>query len=251
MSRLLRGMALTSLLLASASVRAGEIQMDWTFNGTNHCANPDNYGDVCSYLSSVPGQSGAKLLGWANTGGASNTQLETTQLVQWGATGLGSYNRDWANGDTNEQYEPEHGIDNNGRQELVQLNFDTAIKLTGVEIGWSQIDSDLSVLAYLGDDAPVIAGKTFEQLLSSGWSVVGNYANAVVGSTLAVNAAGTRAKHWLVGAYNPLFGTGTGLTGGNDYIKLLSASGSFVQDIPEPTSLGLLLLGVAALRRRR
>ncbi len=160
---------------------------------------------------------------------------------------------------------PQHAVDNFTNTELVSLRFASSIKLESVTIGWNGgNDSDISVLAYTGSGAPTaIAGKTTAQLLSSGWALVGSYANLAVGVAKTVtNAANVSSSWWLVSAYNSGFGSSSnssssGLDNHNDYFKLLAVAGSVVGGtggrVSEPATMalfGLALLGVVAGRRR-
>jgi hypothetical protein len=172
---------------------------------------------------------------------------------------------------------PNHALDNYGYQDLILLKFDDLVKLTQVKIGWTQYDSDISVLAYTGNTAGVnvantITGKTASTLTGSGWSLVGSYADLVTGTNKAVNAQGVSSSWWIITAYNSQLGgaptgadgTTSGLTrglgtsyAGYDFVKLYSVSGTATttrQNVPEPATLALsalALLGVAGVRRQR
>ncbi len=162
---------------------------------------------------------------------------------------------------------PNHAIDNSGATELVSLKFGSAIKLESVTIGWNGgYDSDISVLAYTGaaPQPASIAGLSLSGLLSSGWTLVGSYANLAVGVAKTVtNASNISSSWWLVSAYNSGFGTSansssSGLDNNNDYFKLLAVAGTAVGatggKVSEPTTIalfGLALLGTVATSRRR
>lgn len=153
---------------------------------------------------------------------------------------------------------PSHAMDDQYNKESILLTFSTPVSLTSFQIGYSNTDSDMSVLRYTGSTNPGLSSKTYSTLTSNGWAVVGNYANVATNADVAVAGASVLSSYWLISAYNSAFGTGTGLDNSNDFVKLLSiitnvptTQGS---GVPEPSSVLLVAIGLAgltALRRRR
>jgi hypothetical protein len=156
---------------------------------------------------------------------------------------------------------PEHAMDNAGATELISLKFSSAlVALNNVTTAYANGDSDMSLLAYTanGGAAPTnysIAGQKIGDLLTSGWTLVatidGNDASGGA-SYGGLNARGVTSSWWLVSAYNAGYGNSS-LSGGNDYMKLLSVAGDVKSNnVPEPGSLALIGVGLfAALRARR
>jgi hypothetical protein len=165
---------------------------------------------------------------------------------------------------------PEHAIDNEGRYEMALLTFEDKVRLTSLQIGWSQTDSDMTVLAYTGayktplELAASLATSTWGTL--SGWTTVAaNLTDVALNTNRSLSNTTVSSSYWLIGAYNPLGGT---FTNGYDYVKLSKVTGvvttpctpgapgcggSGDANVPEPGTLALFgagLLGMIGLRRR-
>jgi hypothetical protein len=217
---------------------------------------------------------GVIVSGVANTGTGSpansqriELQPKTTNMI-WYSGGWGINNLDGCSspcsGDGNDLagLAPEHAIDNNERYEMALVNFTSSkVKLTSLQIGWAGTDTDMTVMAYTGATPFALntnlVGRTFSELVSYGWTAIGNYADASISSPLAINSAGVFSSYWLIGAYNPLANpSGATFADGNDYVKLYSVTGSVpntTQSVAEPGSLALVavaLLTMGRLRRR-
>lgn len=239
--------------------------------------------------------------GFSNTDGLLNASPGTLKIqTAYSATvysgGIGVRNRDDCalNGnatgcDTLENQTPEHATDNAQRLDMILLTFNQQVRLTSMSIGWSQTDSDMTVLAYgatttgvggatsvttvrnnLDGNGVSASAKTYSQLTSSGWSLIGNYddvsnvsTGGAISGTKSINGGNLYSSAWLIGAYNPLSGT---TYNGNDFVKLLSVVGCAYGDTassgctvpsnqtPEPGSLallGLAMAGMVTLRRRQ
>jgi len=178
---------------------------------------------------------------------------------------------------------PQHAFDNNGSHELLLLNFGfNRVVVTGVTTGWSQQDTDVSLLRWNGAaSGPTMtntANFATSSLLAAGWVLVGsadldgqvNGHNTFNNRTYNTGIAATTVNSsswWIISSY---FGANSGhLDHGNDYFKLLSVSTACVgntgggacntdpnrnSQVPEPGSLALValaLVGIAATRRRR
>ena len=171
---------------------------------------------------------GVSVAGYANTGGtaspSSGQTIQSAASTWYSGGGWGIKNADACSSncvsdyDLNEGIDPEHSVDNNGRFDMMLLSFTAAVDLDQVKMGWTSNDSDITVMAYTGlapfSAATSLVGLTYTQLLSNGWTAIGNYYN--VGTTATnVNPLNKTSSYWLVGAYNPLayFGsTGSGTT---------------------------------------
>ena len=85
-------------------------------------------------------------------------------------------------------------MDNYGYDDLILLVFDDLVTLTQVEIGLSQYDGDIAVVAYTGSTAGITPGTTIvghtAATLScvNGWLLIGSSADVVTGASTPINA---------------------------------------------------------------
>jgi hypothetical protein len=261
----------SSLFIAVFIVPSAQANVSWSFHSGNclDCTtniNTESFGNSHDYGSSSNSNS-VTVSAFSTTGdsgassGSAPDYFQTAHLTQWGG-GFGV--RSQEDGPVGSQ--PHHAIDNNDKQnnesdrgdvDVIQFSFNENMSLNGLNIGWGGsgygTDSDVSVLFYdeaNGSGDKSLAGKTFAQLLSNGWSLIGHYSNLQVGSTEAINAANIFSSDWLITAYTPEAGGEQGWSFGNDFFKLSGLSGDLTVDnpdqgsVPEPSSIALFLLGL-------
>lgn len=258
-------------LLAALCVAPAAAQTTWNFGDGKNC-------DITASTSaqSCTVGSGNTLVTEGYGAAAGGHYVRGTLTNQWGS-GLGFTAAGEATGS------PQHAIDNNGSHELLLLNFGfNEVVITGAMTGWSQTDTDLSLLRWTGGAAGPALGSTLNMsttgLVAAGWALVGsadldgvltntagtNFGARSVSTGLDATAANS-SSWWIISSY---FGANGGsLDRGNDYFKLLAVHSTCVAnssggacntppraEVPEPASLalvGLALAAVVATRRRK
>jgi hypothetical protein len=291
--QLATALACACAMLASPAV--AEFRWEFNYASSGNCLGSG--GAACSFGNTrnassvtdvgtpgpgpVPSTTSITAQAWADTGTdltPTARTLATAYLPGFGSNGMGVQNRDMDNqpspppsglaggGDAVERDSPEHSMDNSDRFDAMLFRFadPNGVRLTGLEIGWQQTDSDMSVLAYdptAGVDNPSpgtlpLSGLNYSDLLTSGWKLVGNFATVPEDVKFGISTTIT-ANYFLIGSYNPDLGGCTGCgTGHVDQMKLLAlyAKPGTTTQVPEPGALlllGVALAGAWGTRRRK
>ncbi len=252
------GLGAATVMAAMHTVPALANVQVWDFDSSSHSFNNSNNGNSLSMTSS----DGINLTvtGWSDTDDLSGADgVETAELIWAQNSALGIVNRDEGTSS------PDHSIDSStsdydGEFDMLLLEFDTAVNLTSINLDWatggnSNNKTDVSILAWDGSGSSTLSGKTWSQVLGGGYDSIGNYSNVGL-SYYSVNSANIESTKWLVGVYNPVFGSGG--DAGDDGMKLGSIKTSTnpgptptPTPVPVPGTALLILAGLLGLRARR
>ncbi|MBU3910109.1 MAG: PEP-CTERM sorting domain-containing protein [Gammaproteobacteria bacterium] len=249
-SRLSCMVVVVGMALASMSAHAA-VDWTWTLNGTPTGSNLPGTASAMGYSAS------------SNTTALVATSGSGLPDMTWySGSGFGICSPTPGDPTCNS---PNHAVDNKDAKESIVLSFGSKVTLSWLDIGWNGgYDSDLSVLAYTGTGTPVSSSSTYSTLLANGWSLVGQYANVPVSTSLttpSLNLGTTlSSSYWMIAAYNSTFGgacTGGACGDSNDYVKIFAVAGNTASNggkVPEPAALllfGTAIAGIIGLRRRR
>jgi hypothetical protein len=117
-------------------------------------------------------------------------------------------------------------------------------------------DADISVLAHNGSSQDFFNAQTkWSDITNQGWGLISHYADLKTNSDVGVSTP-IYSKHWLVGAYNSVFG-GQHWSINNDAFKFAGLTSftketSTAEPVSAPATLGLFgLLTLGMLYRRK
>ncbi len=296
--------AVLAVLAALGSAGPAAAQTAWNLSDA-HCTQnataSGSFGNTWTCPSGTPAIS-ATLSAWSSDRGSSSTGNTTANtyflsgsgyasafLSPQGTSGFGAVSRLEAQqaligGDSTPLTpgSPNHAFDSvsPGTIDLLLLNFSSSVVLSQIGIGWTGGDADVTVLRWAGAGNPFLADGTSTMsgdgqrnlsntLGSTGWSLVGSYANLTADNTVpfggtARNTGATDAmasSWWLVSTFNTTLngggtaclaanGTATTCGAGDDsfkfnYVAFRTPTPPPPGQVSEPASLALL--GIAAL----
>ncbi len=251
------GLAVATMAATLYSVPSLSAVQIWNFNSATQSFSSTSNGNS---LTQASGGVNLTTTGWSDTTDlAGSDTIETAKLIWAQSAALGIQNRDE---DTNS---PNHSVDSftsggsdpDGEFDMLLLTFDTAVSLSGIDLSWAvggnaADKADVSILAWDGSGSAALGGRTWTNVLSN-YDSAGNYSNVGL-AYYAVNPTAIESTLWLVGVYNPVFGSGG--DAGDDGIKLASVTTATRNPdpdtkVPVPGTLALILAGLLSLRARK
>ena len=215
-------------------------QSTWNLGSVTGACVP---GLICDVVSGTPSTVQATLTGWGSTGVSAAYTGGT--ITDQGSLGAG-FNSNGA------ETPPDHAFDNragggvNGTatNEMLLISFSGKVALSAMATGWSNTDSDVSVLRWDGAGAPDLSTTNGSNgLAGKGWTLIsskdidGNLAGTTgdtaggsfgLSTGTGANKADTKVSSWWL--ISTFFGSTDAANGlentANDFFKILSFTGT-------------------------
>ncbi|MFT7571292.1 MAG: hypothetical protein ACI9JL_002334 [Paracoccaceae bacterium] len=259
--RLTRGLAVSATciaLLIAAPAHAFDFDINWTFDGSGETlvGGDTGLGNSRTYQSGGPDNVSLRATAWSDTGATNSgvgNDFEAASLRRWSG-GFGVQNRL-----SNDTSSPEHAVDNNNNFDFVVFELDRAVNLSSVTMNeYGTGDSDITVwVGNTDSDFSTeldLAGMDFSDL-DSLYTRDENYVNDGSPRTALFAEDGNLMGNVIIVAATIL----PTYNGVKDYFKIKKLGGGYDEpivstEIPEPSSLGVIAFGLAAIcfiRRRR
>ncbi|WP_210397046.1 exosortase-dependent surface protein XDP1 [Motiliproteus sediminis] len=276
-----------SCLAGSAHAAMTTESWTWEFDDASRNGTTSALGETWNYSSDSFTNNSANLAvnAWSSTGDVSGPDtLETAQLGQWSGNGIGVLNRESDCHCLDGATTTSDAFEN---MDAVLLSFDQDVTLSEIRVGWIQsgYDADISLLAWNGAGAPSLFGETYPGLVGGSWDFLGHFyhsqdTTAVGGSDDQLydfnsiadtgGVSTTSSSYYLLTVLNPELNVGNcdnpaeqlrycsaTAYSPNEKFKIWSISAQSnipstpTSEVPEPSSLWLLLAGLPLLHRLR
>lgn len=257
--QMLSGLMITAGLLAAPSAAVQAATQVWDFQNAQQALSGNNFGNTLSLTS--PDGINLSVSAWSDTRDLfADDAIQSAELTWARSDSLGLRNRDEGNRNRPRRQRIDSITnDPDGEYDMVLLTFDQEVQLDGLDLalargGSRRNTADLSVLAWDGTGSSALNGQTWSEVLSNnggGYDVVGNYSD-VGNNYFGVNGALVSSSQWLVGVYNPVFGTGGSWGDDSFAFSLLQTSTPEVATpVGAPGTLALAVAAMAGLRGRK
>lgn len=253
------GLALVSSLTLLHTNTAQAATQTWDFDRSSQSLSSRRNGNSLLLTSS----DGVNLTvtAWSDSFDLAGDDTVRNARLTWAdSTGIGVRNRDERRRDPTSLAIDSITTDIDGEYDMILLEFDTEVSLDGIDLnaalgGAAANTTDISMLAWNGSGSSSVNLSTWEDVLESNggaYQRAGNYSTVGL-SYYTVNPARTTSSAWLIGVYNPEFGTGTS-AGDDSFIlggfQTSTLVGPPVVGVSAPGSLSLALLGLFGARTR-
>jgi hypothetical protein len=235
--RVILALFLGAVAFGAGSASAGPVLFDFTGSQGGSMGE----GSVGNTRTFTSGGVTLNVTGWAYTydiNPGTDNALGKAAVGRW-STGLGVCN-------TTEMpcSSPSHQVDNVGIDDWALFVFSEAIDITSVRIDpYGNYDRDVSY--YVGNvTTPLnLTGVTYAGLGALGFSAINNSEATASDGYRDVSIAGGYVNALLLGGYKA--------SDQDDYFKIKSVSGQTRTQVPEPSTLLLMLVGTGLMTRFR